>query len=208
MNVELLGVFGDDRQIAETAWVSSNRGDPSDPERIRKLIKMLAEEGHETPFESVVTRWKIEAPQRIQVQLLRHRMASHNVASARYNHKFKEVYPFSEQAEQEGLEMRELMVLEELANSCLIQYNKLLENTKNHHNKKRIRELAAFALPQGVMSSQVMTINLRSLKNLIALRSSEHAQREIREIAENMKLYLRLETGLQHTVQYYFGGAE
>lgn len=208
MNVELLEVYGSDVTIAESAWVSSGRGDASDSTRVEKLIRMLAKEGHETPTEHVVTRWRITCPQRIQVQLLRHRMASHNVASARYGHKFEEVFPLSDVAFSEGIDGATgmaLMELEEKAKECLERYNAILAAVKGSHDSKRVRELAAFALPQGVMSSQVLTINLRSLKNLLELRCSEHAQKEVQEVAVEMLRLLREREELKITMDAFFG---
>lgn len=208
MKVELLEVYGSDVTIAESAWVSSGRGDTSDPARVEKLIRMLAKEGHLTPIEHVVTRWRITVPQRIQVQLLRHRMASHNVASARYGHKFEDVFSFGEVASNEGIEgeaLEALLNLEAMAGDCLEAYNDLLAVVKGSPDSKRVRELAAFALPQGVMSSQVLTINLRSLKNLLELRCSEHAQKEVREVAMEMLRLMREREELRVTMDAFFG---
>ena len=50
--VDLLGFYGSDRVIAQSAWTSTSRDlSPEKEERIPKLIEMLWSEGHETPFE-------------------------------------------------------------------------------------------------------------------------------------------------------------
>ena len=51
-HVELLGYYGSDTIIAQSAWTSTSR-DLSDDKikRIPQLLKMLAQDGHHTPFE-------------------------------------------------------------------------------------------------------------------------------------------------------------
>lgn len=50
--VELIGYYGCDEVIACSAWTSTSRELTDEKrERIPKLIKMLWENGHETPFE-------------------------------------------------------------------------------------------------------------------------------------------------------------
>ena len=50
--VELLGYYGSDEVIAQSAWTSTSRELSEEKKaRIPKLIEMLWSEGHETPFE-------------------------------------------------------------------------------------------------------------------------------------------------------------
>ena len=49
--VELLGYYGNDETHACSAWTSTSRDLSADKiDRIPKLLKMLADEGHHTPF--------------------------------------------------------------------------------------------------------------------------------------------------------------
>ncbi len=51
--VELIGHYGNDQIIACSAWTSTSRDLTEDKiQRIPKLLKMLADEGHHTPFEA------------------------------------------------------------------------------------------------------------------------------------------------------------
>ena len=65
IKVELQGVFGDDRWIAEAAWTSSlkqeNKALRTD-EDVKRVINLLANEKHSVPFESVVFRFWIRMP--------------------------------------------------------------------------------------------------------------------------------------------------
>jgi len=50
--VELLGYYGNDQVHACSAWTSTSRNLSDEKiERIPKLLKMLADAGHHTPFE-------------------------------------------------------------------------------------------------------------------------------------------------------------
>ena len=50
--VELIGYYGSDETHALSAWTSTSR-DLTDDKRVRipKLLAMLADDGHHTPFE-------------------------------------------------------------------------------------------------------------------------------------------------------------
>ena len=54
-SVELLGYYGSDLVHAQSAWTSTSRDINEEKiNRIPKLLTMLAENGHETPFEKSV----------------------------------------------------------------------------------------------------------------------------------------------------------
>ena len=51
-SVELIGYYGNDQIHACSAWTSTSRDLTEDKvQRIPKLLKMLADAGHHTPFE-------------------------------------------------------------------------------------------------------------------------------------------------------------
>ncbi len=76
--VELQEHMGSDRSIAEAAWTSStlngHKSHKTD-EDVARIIKMLAEQGHSTPFESVVFRFWIQMPIFTDRQFMTHRIA-------------------------------------------------------------------------------------------------------------------------------------
>ena len=63
MKAELIDVFGNDRMVADSARVSfaSTAEDYSD-ERVAKLIRFLAREGHVNPFFHPQARFRLTAP--------------------------------------------------------------------------------------------------------------------------------------------------
>lgn len=87
IKVELQEVFGSDRSIAESAWTSSLtlQGKEKRSEAdVEKIVKMLAESKHSTPFESVIFKFWIKMPIQTDRQHMTHRIASHNGMSGRY----------------------------------------------------------------------------------------------------------------------------
>ena len=84
--VELIGHYGSDITHAQSAWTSTSRDLTDDKkERIPKLLKMLADEGHETPFEKSSFHFLVTVDQATHIHLLKHRIGvSINGESARY----------------------------------------------------------------------------------------------------------------------------
>jgi thymidylate synthase ThyX len=84
--VELLGHYGDDQIHACSAWTSTSRELTEEKiKRIPKLLKMLASEGHHTPFEKSSLHFLVTVDQATHIHLLKHRIGvSINGESARY----------------------------------------------------------------------------------------------------------------------------
>jgi thymidylate synthase ThyX len=84
--VELIGYYGSDLTHAQSAWTSTSR-DLSDEKlsRVPALLKMLAENGHHTPFEKSTLHFLVTCDQASHIHLLKHRIGtSINAESARY----------------------------------------------------------------------------------------------------------------------------
>ena len=191
IKVELLDLYGSDQVVMDSARVSSGK----QPKDLEKFIERLAKEGHDSCFEHLVSRWKLRVPQKIGVQIVRHRIASHNCASARYNHKFDELYKVADGDIHEVI----FGEIEHHAGECLRLYNKIIEE---YPTNKRIRELAAMCIPQGVLTEQILTINFRSLQNFLQLRDSPYAQLEIQFVAQEMKRILTEQKQIKFTNKY------
>lgn len=83
--VELIGYYGSDEIIACSAWTSTSRDLNDDKkERIPNLIKMLWDNGHETPFEKGMVHFLVDTDIASHIHLLKHRISSMNAESARY----------------------------------------------------------------------------------------------------------------------------
>ena len=196
IEAELLGSFGSDLDVAYAAWASSGKQKKRSMEDVEKLLAMIIKDGHDSCLEHIIFRFKIEAPLYIMQQITRHRIASYNQSSSRYMYEFNEYI----RVPDDVLEVVNTMDKEEYDQICLqaLSYHKRMkEKYKNHPKRKRINEVLRGALPTATMSSLVMSINLRSWLNFYRLRSSEHAQAEIREVARQMKNQILRIKGLE-----------
>src|SRR5574338_1312968 len=84
--VELVGFYGSDETHALSAWTSTSR-DLTEEKRGRmdKLLTMLAQNGHHTPFEKSSLHFLITTDIATHIQILKHRIGvSFNAESARY----------------------------------------------------------------------------------------------------------------------------
>jgi thymidylate synthase (FAD) len=201
MTVELVQSMASDEVVANAARVSS--GSEGTPEANQKLINYLMRDRHGSPFEHNAFTFRIEAPIFVFRELMRHRIASYNEESGRYkqlepvfyipdeNRKLIQVgkpgaYTFEQgTAEQTFITRDEIEVH---STESYLSYKHLLDEGV-------AREVARMCLPVNIYSSAYMTINARSLMNLLSLRSQRQGtypsfpQYEISEIAELMEHY-------------------
>lgn len=182
--VELIGYYGSDETHALSAWTSTSRDLTEEKkERIPKLLKMLAENSHSTPFEKSSLHFLVTTEIATHVQLLKHRCAvSINAESARYKELKEDKYyvpidwPLGE---------RELYI--EHLESSLQKYHSTLERLiQGGMSRKRAKESARFYIPYGNQITADVMFNFRSFFHFIQLRYSEHAQVEIKNVAKQM----------------------
>ena len=73
--VELLGYYGNDKIHACSAWTSTSRDLSEDKiDRIPKLLKMLADEGHHTPFEKSYLHFLVTTDIASHIHIIKHRI--------------------------------------------------------------------------------------------------------------------------------------
>lgn len=200
IQVELQDTMGSDRAIAEAAWTSSldyQKKQTRTEDDVDRVVKMLAENKHATPFESVVFRFWIKMPIQTDRQHMTHRIASHNGMSGRYRTMPNEFLLIPEDIEKimhrvnPKNSMADYISLCEATNNwydSLLKELKLKEMSKELTNSeyKRCREFFRGVLPQNNMTERITVINLRSFVNYQKLRNSEHAQPEIQLVARLM----------------------
>ena len=195
--VELLGHYGSDEVIACSAWTSTSRTLTDEKRaRIPKLIKMLWVNGHETPFEKGSVHFLVDTDIASHIHLLKHRITSLNAESARYKELKEDKYflpedwgdicpqimddpsidPFTSWA-------KHLKQFTEHGNKL---YHQCVKDLEPHLGRKRAKESARFFKTYNSQIQADITFNMRSFANFIKLRRSEHAQLEIKEIAEKM----------------------
>jgi flavin-dependent thymidylate synthase len=143
-------------------------------QRVGKLIDMLWSNGHETPFEKGVVHFLVDTDIASHIHLLKHRVSSLNAESARYKELKEDKYYIPEDWSDEWARKLSLYTQEgnQLYHECIADLEPVL-------GRKRAKESARF------IQADIM-FNMRSFANFIKLRNSEHAQVEIREIAQQM----------------------
>ncbi len=180
--VELLGHYGSDETIACSAWTSTSRTlNEEKIQRIPKLLNMLWSEGHETPFEKCSVHFLIDCDIASHIHLLKHRLSSLNAESARYK-ELKEDKMFIPEDWPEYWQKK----LEYYTHQGNEHYHQCVAELTDTLGRKRAKESARFFKTYNSRIQADVQFNLRSFANFIKLRKSQHAQKEIREIAEKM----------------------
>lgn len=180
--VELLGYYGSDEIIACSAWTSTSRDlDEDKKSRIPKLINMLWRDGHETPFEKGMVHFLVDTEIASHIHLLKHRISSMNAESARYK-ELKEDKSFIPDDWPEEWKNK----LEEHSRVTNYLYHSCLKELETTLGRKRAKESARFFKMYNSQIQADVSFNMRSFANFLKLRNSEHAQKEIREIAAEM----------------------
>tara|TARA_A100001201_G_scaffold110353_1_gene94375 strand:- start:226 stop:855 length:630 start_codon:yes stop_codon:yes gene_type:complete len=180
--VELLGFYGSDEVIACSAWTSTSR-DLTDDKRARvgKLIDMLWSNGHETPFEKGVVHFLVDTEIASHIHLLKHRISSLNAESARYKELKEDKYYLPEDWPIEWAAKLEKYTI--MGNDL---YHEAINELEPILGRKRAKESARFFKTYNSQIQADIMFNMRSFANFQKLRNSEHAQIEIRDIAQQM----------------------
>ena len=176
-------------QAARVSYDGESKGDVPDS----KLVEFLMKHNHGTPLESIIFKFHIKCPIFVQRHIVKHRMTSMNEISARYVEVADEWYTpenfrtqskSNRQASGADFESDENEILKVSFDAKMIEiyafYRSLLE-------KGVAREQARSILPQGMMTQFYLTLNLRSLMNLVYLRNSPDAQLETQQVASAME---------------------
>ena len=200
--VELLGYYGSDEVISCSAWTSTSR-ELTDEKRARipKMIDMLWSNGHETPFEKGIVHFLVNVDQASHIHLLKHRMSSFNGESARYKELKEDKYFLPEDWDDIkssrnitwqnvfsfGVDGEKWVdILENYTNLGNELYHQCIADLEPVLGRKRAKESARFFKTYNSQIQADVMFNMRSFANFIKLRNSEHAQKEIREIAQQM----------------------
>lgn len=195
LKISYVDHMGTDLTIVNAARVSFNKTSEEFTDKDRKLVNYLAEHEHMSPFEHCTVTVMVECPLYIRSQIHRHRTFAYNEISRRYTSENLEFYVPSiddirrqsksnRQAsdgqldETQSQEIIDLMI--QCHNDCLNLYNKLLDLGV-------CREQARGVLPQNLMTKFYMTGNLRNLAHFIHLRTHDGAQKEVRDLAYQLK---------------------
>ena len=199
--IRVIDYMGDDSSIVQSARVSYGTGTKK-VNQDQGLINYLMKNSHTTPFEMCEIKFHIKLPIFIARQWIRHRTANVNEYSARYSILDKEFYLPSLQniatqstSNKQGRKnvlcpveaQRVLDILKEDSLRCYDHYIHLLNidtntgETKDLKKEGLTRELARMNLTLNYYTQWYWKIDLNNLLHFLRLRTSYHAQYEIRE---------------------------
>lgn len=198
-HVQLIDSMGGDHRAVQSARVSTKGSDSLDSLTGGEgLINYLMRDHHEVPFEHTVFTFYIEAPIFVTRQLLKHRISSISEESGRYkelkgvfyipgpDRPVRQVgktgdYVFEVDEELNGLAVD---TITHASMEAWYEYEFMLKQGVS-------KEVARLVLPFNLYSSMYITVNARSLMNIMALRTSDtgsHPQYEIEDVARQMEV--------------------
>lgn len=212
--IELIGYYGSDEIHACSAWTSTSRDITEEKRsRIPKLLKMLADAGHHTPFEKSSLHFLVDCDIASHIHILKHRIGiSVNGESARYKELKEDKYYLPSDwreievgqtvtSPQKMLSPEDnasvyamkndnwLKVLENYTNQGNALYHQCLKDLEPVLGRKRAKESARYFKGYNSQIQADVMFNWRSFYHFLQLRNKPEAQLEIREIATEM-LYL------------------
>lgn len=198
---ELIGHYGSDITHAQSAWTSTIR-DLTEEKlgRVDRLLKHLASEGHYTPFEKSALHFLVTVDQATHIHLLKHRIGvSINGESARYKELKEDKFylpedwnieieqftsPISDVTYLKGQTWEE--VLEGQIKELNVLYHEALSQLTPKLGRKRAKESARFFKSFNSQIDMDIQFNFKSFIHFQKLRNDEHAQLEVRELAQQM----------------------
>lgn len=185
--VELVGIYGGDETIALSAWTSTSRDlSESKKQRIGKMVETLWMDQHKSPYEKAIVHFLVTVDQASHIHTLKHRIASINGESARYKELKQDKFYIPEDWSGNPILYKWAEKLREQTHITNKLYHDCLKETEPILGRKRAKESSRFFK---MFNSQIqldVLFNMSSFANFYELRYSEHAQLEIREIADKM----------------------
>ena len=186
-NVKLIGFYGSDDLIASKARYSYDKS--SSPTDI--LIPKLVKNGHWSPFEFASMDFEMNVPIYVARQWLRHRTASINERSGRYNkiepkchHIIWSFSPISRTVEEACVRCDgALNIYKTACKNAFNSYNQLLKEGVP-------KEQARAVLPLAMMTRFAWTMDLRNLLHFLDLRLASGAQEETRYYARKIAKFV------------------
>jgi thymidylate synthase (FAD) len=189
--VTLLEIAGSDLSHARAAWASTNQELTEDNlDRVSTLLKFLAENRHETPFEHSLLSFRVQSDIATHIQFLKHRIGtSINSESARYKELKRDSYYIPEDWPDDIAARAEQVI-----RMTQKEYHSIIKELEEAGlSRARAKESARFLLPYANQIRFVVTFNFRSFISFLKLRFSDHAQQEICTIAQEMLRLVKIE---------------
>jgi len=198
--VILLDVMGSDAKICQAARISYGKDEAvRTRDEDRGLIRYLMRHRHTSPFEMAELQFNLRMPIFVARQWVRHRTANMNEVSARYTELPDDMFVPKEVAAQsmenkQGRAGTPMYALDE--DNPVHRIN--VQNESSYAVYADLlgmgvtRELARGVLPLNIYTEFVWKIDLHNLMHFLKLRLDPHAQKEIREYAEQIRKLVAL----------------
>ena len=195
--IGLVDQMGTESSIVNAARVSFGKMRSEMDERDVKLLKYLIANQHNTPLEHVVFSFLVHCPLFVRSQWHRHRTWSYNEISRRYTEVDLEFYVPPEIHAQAASDRQASTAAPEAMDQDALRETIRKANLETLRAYEELlaagvcREQARGVLSQNLMTTFWATVDLSKLLRFLELRSSPHAQWEIRQYAEAIKSLLK-----------------
>ncbi|MCA2570660.1 MAG: FAD-dependent thymidylate synthase [Microcystis sp. M42BS1] len=185
--------MGSDLTVVNAARVSFNKKvETFDPEKDGKLLHYLAKNGHWSPFSHCVLQYHVKAPIFVARQLAKHQVGmSWNEVSRRYVDDPPEFYipEYRARAEKKKQGSADTIVSEEY--DVDVKVSNFLDDARNLYDEliydyHVAPEIARAFLPLNTYTEWYWTGSLYAFARVCKQRLDEHAQKETREIAQQI----------------------
>lgn len=196
IEVNYLKHFLTDRDVAEIAWVSTDKAENRSDDDVRKLIRFLAREGHDSPFHHPKLHIHVRCPIFVLRQLQKHRVGvdvhevDWNEKSYRYVAEADEFYvpktwrsTPNKQIQGSGEPLAEIAELDDTLQSA---YHVASAYYEDLLLQGVAPEQARMVLPMGTMTEVRMTISLMACYRIWKLRADKTAQAETQQFANQL----------------------
>jgi thymidylate synthase (FAD) len=174
--VKLINSYMTEADLCEIARISTGKKSRADEE----LIRFLIEQGHDSIFEHAVMTFLVEVPIYTARQWQRHRIGSFTEKSGRYSEMTGIISSLDFEPRDEELEPAKVTF------DAFEAYEKLITKGVKKEDARQV-------LPLCTATKFYWTVNLRSLMNFLSLRMDAHAQRDIRENANEIYKFFEKE---------------
>ena len=192
MSAELLEVFGNDLTVVNAARVSFDKTSTDFSDRDSGLINYLAKNQHISPFFHPQLRFRIKMPIFVAREWFRHTVGfARNEVSRRYVDSEPEMWAPTEWRERDP-NLKQGSKDTVVANNDEIcgLYERAVETSMATYKSllaaKVAPEMARAILPQSMYTEFIETGSLAAYARLCKLRLDPHAQKEIRDLANQL----------------------
>jgi flavin-dependent thymidylate synthase len=202
--VELVAIHGEDITAAQAAWYSTAKELTEDKvKRVPPMLRTLAEGDppehlpHSVPFEHTLISFRVTSEIATHIHMLKHRIGvSISSQSARWMELKQDTYYVPEDWPEDLQEE-----FNDHLSRCFWLYHSLIERLEaSGIDRKRAKESARLVLPYATRIRYLVTFNFLSFIHFQNLRNTDHAQREIQAIADEMLRLVRESGKFTHSL--------